>query len=142
MATFRPTRNNAGGASQRQLRVGEEIRHILTQVFVRNRLHLNLIEGNPITVTEVRMSPDLKQARAFIISMGDQQLDDIVKILNNQSPLIRTEMAKQLTIKFMPRLFFKPDLSYRAAAHITDLLRSPHVAQDLVEKSDEQYEDV
>ena len=120
--------------SSRQLKVGEEVRHILAQVFVRNTLHEPLLEKSALTVTEVRMSPDLKQARAYIITLTSQDLDEVVNLLNKVAPIIRGEMSKQLTLKFMPRLFFKPDLSYAAASRIEDILRSPHVAQDLSDK--------
>jgi ribosome-binding factor A len=117
--------------SQRQLRVGEEIRHILAQIFLRGRVHEEILLRNSISVTEVRMSTDLKQARVFVMSLGGKELQDIVIALNTLAPIIRMEMAKQLTTKFIPRLLFKPDLRYERAERIDILLRSPHVERDL-----------
>ena len=131
-------KGNAGHAepSSRQLKVGEEIRHILAQIFIRNTLHEPLLEKASLTVTEVRMSPDWKEARVYIITLVSQNLNDAIILLNQYAPTVRGEMSKQLTLKFMPRLFFKPDLSYAAASRIEDILRSPHVAQDLGDRNE------
>ena len=123
--------------SQRQLRVGEEVRHILAEILLRGSIHDEIIVRNSISVTEVRMTPDLKQARAYIMTLGSKELDEVIAALNEAAPLLRHEMAKQLTLKFLPRLLFKPDLSYCKADRIYDLLRSPHVAQDLAVKDED-----
>jgi ribosome-binding factor A len=123
--------------SQRQLRVGEEVRHILAEILLRGNIHDEIIVRNSISVTEVRMTPDLKQARAYIMTLGSKELDEVIVALNEIAPLLRHEMAKQLTLKFLPRLLFKPDLSYCKADRIYDLLRSPHVAQDLAVKKED-----
>ena len=118
--------------SSRQLKVGEEIRHIIAQIFVKHTVYEPRLEKVALTVTEVRMSSDLKQAKAFIITSAEHNLNDIISILNERASAFRGEMSKQLSMKFMPRILFRPDLTYAAASLIEDLLRSPHVAQDLI----------
>lgn len=112
--------------TQRQLRVGEEIRHILSDIFGRGHGHNEFLLNNFITVTEVRISPDLKHAKVYVMSMGGKNLDDVVNVLNDMAGSIQMKMAKQLTIKFTPKLFFTADLSYDEAEKISRLIRSEH----------------
>lgn len=123
--------NVAKPPSQRQLRVGEEIRHILSQVFARGLLYNDVIGRHSISVTEVKMTADLKQARTFIMTLGGQELAAVIAELNEHAPQIRSFVAKELSMRYTPRLIFKPDFSFDNADRIHRLLLSPHVAQDL-----------
>lgn len=120
------SRGKLNEPTQRQLRVGEEIRHILSDIFGRGHGFNEFLLNNFVTVTEVRVSPDLKHAKVFVMSMGGKNLDDVVNELNDVAGSIQNKMAKQLTIKFTPRLFFTADLSYDEAEKISRLIRSEH----------------
>lgn len=125
------TVSKPGEPTQRQLRVGEEIRHVLSMVLAKKIVFEDIPHKGIITVTEVQISPDLKNARAFIMTLGGEDLDVVVAALNEHARQYRHEVAQCMNIKFMPRLKFKPDLSYLQAQRVESLLRTPHVAQDL-----------
>lgn len=136
MATFIDTHKKQG-ISQRQLRVGEEVRHILTQILQRNMVFDEILMSNSISVTQVRMSPDLKHARAYIMTLDASALQNVIKALNDQATAIKGYLSQKLTIKFMPKLYFSEDESYAAAEKINLLLRSPEVARDLINKPED-----
>lgn len=119
-------RGKSNEPTQRQLRVGEGIRHILSDVFSRGYGLSDFLLNNFITVTEVRVSPDLKHAKVYVMSMGGKNLNDVVNELNDRAPLIQSRVAKELTMKFTPRLFFASDLSYDEAEKISKLIRNEH----------------
>ncbi len=117
--------------SQRQLRVGEEIRHGLAQIIAYQELRdPDLFDVN-ITITEVRISPDLKNATAFIIPLGGGDDAAILAALKRASPFLRGRLAKKIKLKHVPRLSFKHDNSFDEASHIDLILRRPEVAKDL-----------
>ena len=102
---------NSSAFSQRQLRVGELVKQNLGEIFIRNEAKIPSINTKIITVTEVRMTPDLKTARAYVIPLGGVEMDKTVSILTEFSHLVRKALSKKLDVKFLPRLSFVQDLS-------------------------------
>jgi len=130
-------KRNARAPSQRQLRVGEEIRHALAHILERGEVHDPELAGIAITVTEVRISPDLKNATAFVVPLGG--LGDSVQIvddLNRIKSFLRHRIAQAVHLRRAPDLSFVADTSFDEASHINDLLHLPQVARDL-DKSDD-----
>ena len=125
------------GPSQRQLRVGEEIRHILAEVFFLRHSGDDLLDRSSITVTEVRVSPDLQNATVFVVPLGGQHVPEILTALKEKSWFFRRAVARQLKTRVAPRLVFEADLSFDEAQRIDALLRSPKVKKD-IEREDEE----
>ena len=109
--------------SQRQLRVGELVKQSLGQIFLRDEAKVPNFETKNITVTEVRMSPDLKNARAYILPLGGKNLDQAVNVLTEFSYLVRKALSKKLDIKFLPRVSFIADKSFDYAEKIEKLIK-------------------
>ena len=109
--------------SQRQLRVGELIKQSLGQIFLRNEAKVPSLETQNITVTEVRMSPDLKNARAYVIPLGGKDAEKIVNILMEFSYLIRKVLSKKVDMKFLPKVSFINDKSFDYAEKIEKLIK-------------------
>jgi len=112
------------GPSQRQLRVGEQLRHIIAEVMQRGHFHdPALIEGAMhVTVTEVRAAPDLKQATAYVLPLGGKDIESILPALNNAAAVFQKEINKQANMKFTPRIQFKMDDSFDNAQRLEALL--------------------
>ena len=127
------SKSRARAPSQRQLRVGEELRHILVQVLERGELHDPAVQDTPITVTEVRASPDLKNATAFVVPLGGDAAvtDRVLEGLNRAAPYLRRVLAEKVRLRHTPRIKFLADMSFDEARHIEGLLREPAVARDL-----------
>jgi len=119
--------------SQRQLRVGEVVRHALVTALERAHFRDPVLAESSVTVTEVRMSPDLRHATAFIVPFGATGGDatELVKALNRASPYLRHQIAPALQLRVLPDLHFREDESFGRAAKIDALLRSPAVMRDL-----------
>jgi len=109
--------------SQRQLRVGELIKQSLGQIFLKDEAKLSVLETKNITVTEVRMSPDLKNARAYVIPLGGKDSEQTVHILTKFSHLIRKALSKKIEMKFLPRVSFVSDKSFDYAEKIEKLIQ-------------------
>ena len=109
--------------SQRQLRVGELIKQSLGQIFLRDEAKVPTLETKNITVTEVRMSPDLKNARAYVIPLGGKDADKTVNILTEFSYLVRKALSKKVDMKFLPTVSFISDKSFDYAAKIEKLIQ-------------------
>jgi ribosome-binding factor A len=109
--------------SQRQLRVGEMIKQSLGQIFLRDEAKVPTLETKNITVTEVRMSPDLKNARAYVIPLGGKDTDKAVNVLTEFSYLIRKALSKKIDMKFLPRVSFVSDKSFDYAEKIEKLIQ-------------------
>ena len=109
--------------SQRQLRVGEMIKQSLGMIFVRNEAKVPDLETNIITVTEVRMSQDLKIARAFVMPLGGKNADEIIKKLKDNSFLIRKVLSQKIFMKFLPKIIFAKDESFEYAEKIEKLIK-------------------
>lgn len=128
------------GPSQRQLRVGEQVRHALSDVLQRGEVRDDLIEMTVISVSEVRMSPDLKIATAFVAPLAAKDDQAVIKALAKNAKFIRGRVSGALRqMKYMPEFRFRLDTSYDNMARIDALLRSPEVARDL--DADEENED-
>ena len=125
------TRSRGRAPSQRQLRVGEEVRHALSQVLGESLLRDPDLAEAAITVTEVRISPDLKNATAFVMPLGGSDLEAKVAALRRAAPFLRGEVARRVKLRFAPRLSFEPDRSFEAAGRIDDLLRGERLQRDL-----------
>lgn len=112
------------GPSQRQLRVGEQIRHIMSETLARGHFHdEKLIEkANTVTVTEVRPSPDLKQATAYVIALGGGSMEDILPALNNDAAIFQKDINAKSNLKFTPKIRFKHDTSFDKAQKLEDIL--------------------
>tara|TARA_X000000368_G_scaffold262023_1_gene207414 strand:+ start:283 stop:651 length:369 start_codon:yes stop_codon:yes gene_type:complete len=109
--------------TQRQLRVGELIKQSLGQIFLRDEAKLPSIETKNITVTEVRMSPDLKNARAYVIPLGGKDAENIVNVLTEFSYQIRKALSKKVEMKFLPKVSFVSDKSFDYAEKIEKLIK-------------------
>ena len=115
--------NNNIHFSQRQLRVGELIKQSLGQIFLRDEAKVPILETKNITVTEVRMSADLKNARAYVIPLGGKNTDRAVDILTEFSHLIRKALSKKVDMKFLPKVSFVSDKSFDYAEKIEKLIQ-------------------
>ena len=109
--------------SQRQLRVGELVKQNLGELFIRNEAKIPSINSKLVTVTEVRMSPDLKTAKAFVLPLGGKNSEEIVKNLKDFSFLIRKVLSKKITMKFLPKILFVKDESFDYAEKIENLIK-------------------
>ena len=109
--------------SQRQLRVGELIKQNLGELFIRNEAKIPTINSKLITVTEVRMTPDLKSARVYVIPLGGVDTEETVRILTEYSHLVRRALSKRLDIKFLPKLTFVEDNSFEYAEKIEKIIK-------------------
>ena len=109
--------------SQRQLRVGEMIKQSLGMIFLRNEAKVPNLATNTITVTEVKMSQDLKIAKAFVLPLGGENAEEKIKLLKQFSFLIRKVLSKKITIKFLPKILFAKDESFEYAAKIENLIK-------------------
>jgi ribosome-binding factor A len=129
------------GPSQRQLRVGELVRHAIADLLQRGEIIDPAIEKAMITIPEVRLSPDLKIATAYVALHDETKQDAVIKALGKYSGLFRSEIARKVNLKFVPSVRFRPDETLEAAAKIDALLRRPEVQRDLAAHSDDSDED-
>ena len=131
------SRDNAPGCSQRQLRVGELVRHAMAEMLSRGDVHDPVIEGHLITIPEVRMSPDLKLATIYVMPMGGREANEVVAAFERQKKHLRAEIAHRVNLKFAPDIRFRVDDRFAEAERIDRLLRSPEVARDLSHEDEE-----
>lgn len=122
------------GPSQRQLRAGELIRHALVDILSRETLRDPALENVSITVSEVRVSPDLKQASVYAAPLGGAHQLEVIGALNRIAPYLRSLLAKKIEMKFTPALNFRSDDTFAEARRIDELLARPDVARDLRDK--------
>ena len=122
--------------NQRHLRVGEEIRHALAEVFIRGECHSIDLFGASITVSEVRVSPDMKNATVFVMPLAGENKEEKLEALKIAAPEIRYLASKKLKLRYMPKIFFQLDNSFDEAERINILLNKPEVARDLEKPSD------
>lgn len=130
------SRQPARAPSQRQLRVGEEVRHALAQALERGELRDPVVKGVAITVTEVRLSPDLKNATAFVVPLGGGDAKPIVQALNRASAFLRGWVGKHVKLRHTPRIGFEADLSFDEAQRIENVLNDPLVRRDIAADDD------
>jgi len=119
------------GPSQRQLRVGEMLRHALADVLRETEIRDPDLEGASVTVTEVRPSPDMRHALVFVEPLGGKDAERVVEALNRHRGFLRGQMGQRITLKFTPDLRFVEDRSFAEAERIDQILRSERVARDL-----------
>ena len=124
-------RDRGKAPSQRQLKVGEMIRHAMAEIFSRGEINDDVLERHSLTVPEVRMTPDLKLATVYVLPLGGGEAEGAVAHLDKHKRYLRGLLAKRVNLKFMPELRFKVDTSFEASARIDELLASPKVARDL-----------
>ncbi len=127
-------RDQIGGISQRQLRVGELIRHELADMLSRGEVHDPVIETHMITVPEVRMSPDLRLATIYVMPLGGSDKKEVLDALDRNKRYIRGEIARRVNLKFAPEIRFRIDERFDEAERIEKLLRTPVVRRDLAQK--------
>ena len=125
------------GASPRQLRVGELIRHALAEIFSRGDIHDPVIEAHMITVPEVRMSADLRLATIYIVPLAGRDEEEVLEALERNSRYMRGEIARRVNLKFAPEIRFRIDERFDEAERIEKLLRTPEVQRDLGGEEDE-----
>jgi len=118
--------------SQRQRRVGEQLRHILSEVLQRGHFNDELLinKSNTIIVSEVRPSPDLKHARAYVMSLNGENMEDLIPALNANAHVFQKEMSKGTNLEFTPKVKFVTDTSFAEAQHIENLLRDIKTDED------------
>lgn len=132
----------AGPLSQRQLRAGELIRHEIAAILQRGDIIDPVLETHPVTISEVRMSPDLKIATAYIMPLGGRDVREVVKALAANKRYLRGLLGKRLTMKFTPDLRFLADETFDKADATDRLLRSPQVLRDLADdKQNDGHQD-
>jgi ribosome-binding factor A len=119
------------GGSQRQLRVGELVRHALADLLMRGEVHDPVIEGHLITIPEVRMTADLRLATVYVMPLAGRDTDEVIAAFERNKKFLRGEVAHQINLKFAPDLRFRVDDRFEEAARIDKLLRSPEVKRDL-----------
>lgn len=129
----RSSKSPAGaGPSQRQLRVGEMIRHAMAEMLTRGEIHDDVLSAHVVTVPEVRMSPDLKMATVFIMPLGGgDAIEPVLAALDRNKRFLRGEIAHAVNLKYAPELRFRADRSFDEALRIDELLHSPAVRRDL-----------
>jgi ribosome-binding factor A len=130
-------RDQGSGASQRQLRVGELVRHAIADMLARGDVHDPVIEAHLITVPEVRMSPDLRLATIYVMPMGGRDATEVVAAFDRHKKYLRAEIAHRINLKFAPDIRFRVDERFDEAERIDRLLRSPQVQRDLDRGDDE-----
>ena len=124
-------KGSAHGGSQRQLRVGELVRHAVADILAHGSVHDADLEGHIITVPEVRMSPDLKLATIYVMPLGGHDIEIVLAALERNKKFLRGEIAHRVNLKFAPDIRFHADERFAEAERIEKLLRTPAVQRDL-----------
>jgi ribosome-binding factor A len=125
------------GSTQRQLRVGEMIRHAVAQLLTRGTIRDEVLLKRVVTVPEVRLTPDLRLASVYVLPLGGEGIQDVLAALNRNKRYIRGEVARAVNLKFAPEIRFMADETFDEARRIDELLRSPKVAADLKKSQSE-----
>src|SRR6266516_5175654 len=136
--TRRQHRDQPARVSQRQLRVGELIRHELADLLARGEVHDPVIEGHMITVPEVRVSADLRLATIYVMPLGGRDAKEVIDALERNSRYVRGEIGRRVNLKFAPEIRFRIDERFEEVERIEKLLRTPAVQRDLRSRNDEQ----
>ena len=117
--------------SVRLLKVGEQVRHILSEILTRQQVHDDTLSGHTVSVTEVRMTPDLRQATAYVKPLLGQDEEAVLKALRTNTAFFQREVAQRLKLKFAAKIRFMADESFDEASRIDALLSDPRVTRDL-----------
>jgi ribosome-binding factor A len=131
-------REHSPGTSQRQLRVGELIRHAISDMLTRGEVHDPVLEGHLVTVPEVRMTADLRLATIYVMPLGGRGAHEVVAALERNKRFLRGEIAHRINLKFAPEIRFRIDERFDEAERIEKLLRTPAVQRDLKHDQDEE----
>jgi len=123
--------HSSSGPSQRQLRVSEEVRRVLADLFARTEFRDPELLDVRITVTEVRIAPDFKHATAFVCRLGRSDIEEVLPALKRVAPFLRTGLSKALRLRVVPEIHFQPDTALDNAMEMDALFRSPEVRRDL-----------
>jgi ribosome-binding factor A len=134
-------KSSAPGGSQRQLRVGEQVRHAIAEILAQGGVHDADLEGHIITVPEVRMSPDLKLATIYVMPLGGRDTELVIAALDRNKKFLRGDVARRVNLKFAPDLRFRVDERFDEAERIEKLLRTPAVQKDLEQDPDSDREE-
>jgi ribosome-binding factor A len=126
----------AAGPSQRALRVGEMVRHALSDMLTRGDVHDPVLEGHLVTIPEVRMSPDLRLATVYVMPLGGKDIEAVIEALDRNKRYLRGEIAHRVNLKFAPDIRFRADERFDEAERIEKLLRTPAVQRDLKREDD------
>ena len=129
-------RDSGPGGSQRQLRVGELVRHALAEMLTRGEVHDPVIESHLVTVPEVRMTADLRLATVYVMPLGGRDAEEVVVALERHKKFLRAELAHRVNLKFAPDIRFRVDERFAEADRIEKLLHSPEVKRDLDHKDE------
>jgi ribosome-binding factor A len=124
--------------SVRVLRVGEQVRHILSEILQRGEVHDDVLAKHMVSITEVRMSPDLRHATVFVKPLLGKDEEVVIKALRTNTAYLQREVAARVKMKYAAKLKFLADESFDEGSHIDKLLRSPEVARDLGEANDDE----
>ena len=124
-------RKKDGGPSVRVLRVGEQVRHLLSEILARGDVHDDVLATHPVSITEVRMSPDLRHATVFVKSLLGKDEEAVLKALRTNTAWLQKSVDERMAMKYAAKLKFLADESFDEASHIEKLLRDPKVARDL-----------
>ena len=133
-------KDSAAGGSQRQLRVGEIVRHAIADILSQGSVHDPELEGHIVTVPEVRMSPDLKLATVYVMPLGGRDTGVVLAALERNKKFLRGEVARRVNLKFAPDVRFRVDERFDEAERIEKLLRTPAVQRDLAPDSPDTEE--
>ena len=125
------TKETVEGRSVRLLRVGEQVRHVMSEILQRGDVHDDVLASHPVSVTEVRMSPDLRHATVFVKPLLGRQEDVVLKALRTNTAYFQREVAQRVRMKYAAKLKWLADDSFDTGSHIDRLLSDPKVAQDL-----------
>ncbi|MFO1238965.1 MAG: 30S ribosome-binding factor RbfA [Sphingomonadaceae bacterium] len=128
---MKPSKTTTETRSVRVLRVGEQVRHVLSEILMRGEVHDDVLTSHPVSITEVRMSPDLRHATVFVKPLLGENEDAVIKALRTNTAYLQREVAARVRQKYAARLKFLADESFDEGTHIDQLLRAPQVAQDL-----------
>ena len=133
----RPKQRGRAEPSQRQLRVGELVRHAVSEMLIRGDVHDPVLEGHLITIPEVRMAPDLRLATIYVMPLGGRDADEVMAALERNKRYLRGEVSHRVNLKFAPDIRFQIDERFAEAERIEKLLRTPQVRRDLEPEKDD-----
>jgi ribosome-binding factor A len=131
-------REKSPGPSQRALRVGELIRHALSDMLTRGDVHDPVLESHLVTIPEVRMTPDLRLATIYVMPLGGRDIEPVLEALNRNKRFLRGEISHRVNLKFAPEIRFRVDERFDEAERIEKLLRTPAVQRDLKRESGDE----
>ncbi len=135
MRNKKSSHDNPPGASQRQLRVGELIRHALAEMLARGAVHDPVLEGHLVTIPEVRMTADLRLATIYVMPLGGRDVAEVIEAFERNRKFLRGEIAHRVNLKFAPDIRFRVDERFDEAERIEKILRTPRVRRD-IERAD------